>query len=359
MLTLTDSTVSDHVGLCGAIHNEGTAMLTNSTVSGNRYGPGIVNFGTATLMDSTVSGNMAPGFGGASGIANEGTLTLTNSTVSGNMAGPGIVNFFGTATVTNSTVSGNEGSGIANEGTLMLTNSTVSDNTGTGINGAGTLTLMNSTVSGNLVGISASLLTLTNSTVSRNEVGMTVFGETRVINSTVSANNGEICWQSGECFGGGIRIDDGEASFINSTVSDNGGDTYASIYVGLYDYRPVNIRLANTLVDGECSVWEESSITSVGHNIESPGDTCGFDQPTDQIEVTAERLNLGPLQDNGGPTMTHALLTEPAISVAIDAIPAEDCVDADEQPLTGDQRGEPRPETGGTMCDVGAFELQP
>jgi hypothetical protein len=27
--------------------------------------------------------------------------------------------------------------------------------------------------------------------------------------------------------------------------------------------------------------------------------------------------------------------------------------------LTTDQRGEPRPETGGTMCDVGAFEVQP
>ena len=54
--------------------------------------------------------------------------------------------------------------------------------------------------------------------------------------------------------------------------------------------------------------------------------------------------------------MTHALLPG---SIAIDQTPAEDCVDADGQPLTTDQRGEPRPETGGTMCDVGAFELQP
>jgi hypothetical protein len=27
--------------------------------------------------------------------------------------------------------------------------------------------------------------------------------------------------------------------------------------------------------------------------------------------------------------------------------------------VTEDQRGEPRPETGGTLCDVGSFELQP
>ena len=94
---------------------------------------------------------------------------------------------------------------------------------------------------------------------------------------------------------------------------------------------------------------------SLGHNIESPGDTCGFDPDgTDQVNVTAEDLKLAPLADNGGPTMTHALLPG---SVAIDVIPEEDCLDADGEPLTTDQRGEPRP--GGTMCDVGAFEVQP
>ena len=68
---------------------------------------------------------------------------------------------------------------------------------------------------------------------------------------------------------------------------------------------------------------------------------------------------VGPLQDNGGPTMTHALQTVPVVSVAIDKIPEADCVHADGSPLTTDQRGQPRPETGGTMCDVGAFEVQP
>jgi hypothetical protein len=89
---------------------------------------------------------------------------------------------------------------------------------------------------------------------------------------------------------------------------------------------------------------------SGGGTIESPGNTCGFVQPTDLVNVSAEDLKLGPLQDNGGPTWTHAL---GAGSVAIDQIPEEDCT------LTTDQRGEPRPETGGTLCDVGAFEVQP
>jgi hypothetical protein len=40
-------------------------------------------------------------------------------------------------------------------------------------------------------------------------------------------------------------------------------------------------------------------------------------------------------------------------SVAIDAIPQAECE------VDTDQRGQPRPETGGTECDVGAFEVQP
>jgi hypothetical protein len=112
-----------------------------------------------------------------------------------------------------------------------------------------------------------------------------------------------------------------------------------------------NMTLTNTLVDGDCSVGDESSITSGGHNIESPGDTCGLDTNVgDQVKVTPQQL--GPLQDNGGPTMTHALLTEPTVSVAIDVIPVEDCVDAEGEPLTTDQRGQPRD----SLCDVGAFE---
>ena len=65
--------------------------------------------------------------------------------------------------------------------------------------------------------------------------------------------------------------------------------------------------------------------------------------------------------------MTHALLTEPIVSVAVDVIPADDCVDAEGELLRTDQRGEPRfvgppfglSEPVGDGCDVGAFEVQP
>ena len=53
---------------------------------------------------------------------------------------------------------------------------------------------------------------------------------------------------------------------------------------------------------------------------------------------------LGPLQNNGGPTLTHALLLgSPAL-------------DAGDPTLTGtDQRGVSRPQ--GPRADIGAFEL--
>jgi hypothetical protein len=66
------------------------------------------------------------------------------------------------------------------------------------------------------------------------------------------------------------------------------------------------------------------------------------------VHLNIVQRKLGPLADNGGPTLTHALLPG---SIAIDRIPEAECR------ATEDQRGEPRPETGGTLCDVGAFEL--
>ena len=67
---------------------------------------------------------------------------------------------------------------------------------------------------------------------------------------------------------------------------------------------------------------------------------------------------LGPLQDNGGFTETHALLED---SPAINVIRAKDCVFDDDgdvltknKKLKTDQRLKPRKVGGG--CDIGAYE---
>lgn len=65
-----------------------------------------------------------------------------------------------------------------------------------------------------------------------------------------------------------------------------------------------------------------------------------------------------PLGDNGGPTLTHALL---ATSPAIDAGDPVGCADSQGNPLTVDQRGQPRPAdgdgNGSAVCDIGAYGL--
>jgi len=315
-----------------------SAELRGVTVTGGarplQYGGGIYNYGVLTLTNSTVSENSANSGGGVYNGPGS-ALTLTNSTVSGNSAeysGGGIYNRT-EATLTNSTVSGNtsggDGGGIAG-GTITLTNSTVSGNNterdGGGISSySGALTLTNSTVSGN-----------TSGGHSENNGGGIYSGSGGALtltNSTVSGNSAKL--------GGGI-YSGSEATLTNSTVSGNSAERAGG---GIVNFE--TLTLTNTVVDGECLLYGAPTASN-GYNIESPGDTCGLDQPTDRFDVTEGELNLGPLADNGGATMTHALLPG---SVAIDVIPEAACE------VTEDQRGVTRPQ--GAMCDVGAFEVQP
>jgi len=342
-----------------------TAELRGFTVSGGKVvgdgGAGILNAGELMLVNSAVLGNVAedeeacgdfgcfPVGGDGAGVYSHGHLVLVNSTVSGNMGtvAGGIANG-GTLTLTDSTVSGNTGGGIEGGVWVALTNSTVSDNVGSGISANGIVQVMDSTVSGNTAGGivgGEGMLIVTNSTVSGNTAteaggGIRIHGgsetETQafVVNSTVSGNAASN--------GSGIACFSATLMLLNSTVSD-------SIYVTSGDATdpPASIVTAATLVEGECT-QEGSQVTwtSNGYNIESPGDSCGFDQNTDKPDVPDPMLEA--LQNNGGPTETHSLLPG---SDAINRIPEAACE------LEEDQRGEPRP--GGTMCDVGAFEVQP
>ena len=128
-------------------------------------------------------------------------------------------------------------------------------------------------------------------------------------------------------------------------------------------YGPLSIR--GSIVDGnvvDCA-GGTSSIMSLGHNLDSDG-TCNLTDPTDLPNTDPM---LGPHQDNGGPTWTHALLPG---SPAIDAIPQADCTyDDDGDPgtpevrLFTDQRGVGRVHdiegVGIGVCDIGAYEVTP
>ncbi|MBD1840099.1 right-handed parallel beta-helix repeat-containing protein [Coleofasciculus sp. FACHB-64] len=106
--TLTNVSVSGNV--LDGIVNAGKITLNNSTVSGNGQN-GFVTVGTAIVTNSTISGSGANGINSAGNRINPGSLTVTNSTVSGN-GFSGINNAFAQVTVTNSTITGNSGSGF-------------------------------------------------------------------------------------------------------------------------------------------------------------------------------------------------------------------------------------------------------
>jgi hypothetical protein len=78
----------------------------------------------------------------------------------------------------------------------------------------------------------------------------------------------------------------------------------------------------------------------LGHNLSSDA-TCGFNN-VGSLNNTDPML--GPLTNNGGPTLTMALLP---------GSPAIDAGDSSAAPAT-DQRGFPRP--AGLASDIGAFE---
>jgi hypothetical protein len=367
-----------------------TALLRGITVTGGvarpipgfegERGGGIFNEGRLTLEDCAVRENASAVAGG--GITNGPdagyVLMLRNTTVSGNTARiSGGIGGWGVITLTDSTVSGNTGGGINCACELTLTNSTVSDNTRLDDNSIGggimhnasrrAFTLTNSTVSGNTSGwicggiySKGATITLTNSTVSYNTAsseggGICVAGEATLTNSTVSHNTAAA--------GGGIN-NFGVLRLRSSTISENVATGASGGGAILHGWESGGGRVESsiaTLIEGDCSPSAQFNLTSHGYNIESPGNTCGFDQPTDRPETTAAELNLGPLQDNGGPTMTHALETEPEASFAIDRIPADACLDAEGMPLTTDQRGLPRPVAilgPEPKCDVGSVEVQ-
>lgn len=103
------------------------------------------------------------------------------------------------------------------------------------------------------------------------------------------------------------------------------------------------VTLSNSIVSGSCVLGTNGVIDSAGGNVESPGNTCQFDQGTDQTGVAAVDLALGPLGGNGG--LTPTMVPGPgsvAIGGAIDALCAVE-----------DQRSVAR----STECESGAVEI--
>lgn len=259
-----------------------------------------------TVNSSTFKGNSAE-IGG--GIFNDSTLKVNNSIFDDNSAtysGGGIYNSYSSVLIINDSIfsrnsSGSYGAGIYNAGGNLNINHT-------------TLNSNSANIDGGAIGITGGTVTINNSTISSN---------------------------SASGYGGGIFHYYGELTVNNSTFSGNsaffpngygGGNIHSSSITHLYN----NI-LANSTSGWDCI----GSIATNLNNLIEDG-SCGSSLSGDP--------NLGPLQNNGGPTPTHAVLFP---SIAIDTGDISTC-------LATDQRGTNRPIDGNgdstVVCDLGAFE---
>ncbi len=280
-----------------------TVAITGVTIlNGNAptSGSGIDNQGTLTLTDAIVRNNQ-----GVSAIANSGVLTITNSTLTNN-TGTGTGNTVGavfssgTLTIDHTTVTGNignTGGGVLTDGTTTISNSTFANNRSTGDGGAfwvsnGTLDLTNVTVTGNSAGAAGGGL-------------VTSFGSP----STTTMNNSTFSGNSAASFGDNIATGSTGSVTLRNTI------------------------IANPAAGGNCF----GSLIDGGNNLAFPDTSCGSSIPPLDPK-------LGPLQNNGGPTATQALLPG---SAALDVGNNTTCAPTD-------QRGVPRPQ--GSACDIGAYE---
>jgi fibronectin-binding autotransporter adhesin len=229
-------------------------------------------------------------------IAGTAAVTLSNLTITNGLTGDGggILNF-GTLTINNCTLTGNiaggNGGGIRSDGTLTVTNSTISNNTASGSAGSG----------------------------------------------------------------GGIRVNQGSATFANVTISGNSAaGNGGGIATG-----GGTVTLTNTIVAGNTD-------TTIGH---LPSDISGAVAAASKNDLIGDAATSGgltngasgnfvgiapvlaPLANYAGATQTVALLPG---SPAIDAGDDSTCAAA---PVGGvDERGVAR--TQGARCDIGAFESQ-
>jgi len=360
---------------------EGSASMTivNSAVNDNRAdraGGGIYNDGNnglvnVSIINSTVDHNTASFIGGVvgdgdgGGIYNGGQVNvmISSSSVSTNSSGAiGTVGvpggsgggiYGGTLTISNSIINGNSAqyqSGGIHGAYVTITNSTVNNNQVRGFKGSagpgggmwingGTIT--NSVVSGNFAGSGGGIsgsATIVNSTISNNvaiQDGGGIAGESVMTNCTISHNSAD---RGGGIYRGG--------TIAHSTISDNNATQGGGIYVVSNSMLEISDTILKSGSMGSNLFNGGGAISSHGYNLSNDNGGGFLTEPGDQINIDPL---LGPLQDNGGQTFTHALLNgSPAIDAGNPGFTPP--------PFT-DQRCYLRVYNG--RIDIGSFELQP
>jgi hypothetical protein len=292
-----------------------------------------------TIRNSSLQGNGSAFYGG---ISNSGDLVVRNSVIQGNGGGNG------------AHAAGEDGGGgIRNTGTALVENTLISDNRldsggwGAGILNFGTLTVLNSTLARNSISGDSP------ASGSMRGGGLYNGGQATLINSTVSGNVSDDP-PFNTAMGGGI-FNVGTLVLRNDTIFGNAATYYGGLLNQGTASMSNSILAGNTNTSGpapDCS----GTITTQGYNLVQNMSDCTLAGGA-AGDITGDPL-LGPLQNNGGPTPTHALLAgSPAIDAGNPARPGSSATAC----ATRDQRGVRRPRDGNhdriPRCDMGSYEL--
>jgi hypothetical protein len=364
------------------VDNEAAVSSPTSGGGGGVY----VDGGSLIVSGSTINDNLA-GLGGATGSAsnggggiysNHGEVTIAGTTINDNSV---------EQSMTTSSNSDGGGGIYSNSGDVAITASTVDDNTatidaGNGSDGGGGVYSAGGAVTLSADSIDDNTFELDSSTGGVNGGGG-VYSEGGAIDvslSSISDNTAEVTSSGDENGGGAVYDDGGGGTYANSTLSensttvtgssgtDNGGgaiiaftrSTASDLTIADNDINEPggaiqsqgNFELKNTILAANSASPADNchgagTFTSAGFNLED-GNSCSLNATGDHVNTNPQ---LGPVQNNGGPTPTQALL---AGSPAVDA---GSCTDVNGVTVPIDQRGVARPQPTGGLCDIGAFEL--
>jgi hypothetical protein len=326
------------------------------------------------LVDITITGGDAGGGDGGGILSVGGPLTIGDATITANAARDGGGVWAGapfptafSLTVSGSTISSNDasrdGGGLfrTNHGDGAITDTTFEGNAASGLGGGMLLDvrthLVRITVDGNTAATGGGIAVISGSTLP----------SPILEDSTVSGNTATVA-------GGGIALtgQNGRIATIDVTVSGNqaprGGGFYLDPqFAGLVEITATSV-VDNTAAIGAGIEWRRTIVTDIrgsvfanngpecagtlrsqGYNVAEDA-TCPFNAVGDVEDVP---VLLGPLADNGGPTLTHLPL---AGSPVLDRVPIGTSLLCNAG-TPADQRGLPRP--SGVGCDSGAVERQP
>ncbi len=397
-LTIEQSSIVENT----MINSSATTGLINAIGNGVYYSTSNITT-LLSISDSAISRNtiQAPTVstggavaGGAGLRAIGGVMNIARSTFDGNSitaagSAPGAgldmggsSAFLTTITMTGVVVSANTSNSPSPQGggfyaglntTATISQSTIRDNrltsSGTGMGGGiyfsgNQLTIDSSTVSGNAI----------NSSSSGNGGGIRTQAPLTIINSTVSGNTVTGAATSTSA-SGGISTQNKAVLIRNSTITGNRvvNGTTGGLDAALIGSGTPSVTIYNTIVAGNFA----------GSNGTSPSDVVGSLVTTSASNLVGDAATRGGLTDgvngnqvgnsgsgtidintvlnttlanNGGPTLTHALVVG---GPAIDAGSNVQALNALSQPLSTDQRGMGFARIANTAVDIGALESPP